>query len=69
MAPAPTNSWLCLLLSVGPSPSLFVSLGFRFLLCKTYAKLAPHHPVVVKGKQAKLVRRLAQCKEIAIAVC
>lgn len=64
---APLDSWLCLLMSVGASPSLFISLGFSFLLCKMYAKQVPHHGAVVKGKQAKLVRHLAQADEIAIS--
>lgn len=32
-----------------------------------YAKQVPHHGAVVKGKQAKLVRHLAQADEIAIS--
>ena len=61
--PAPTEPWLCLVLTV-----------WRLLLRASvsfYAKCMQNeyhvsHPVVVKGKQAKLVRHLAQGNEITV---
>lgn len=47
----PADSCLCLLLILWPSPSLFISASFHFLLCKRYAKLV--HVIKLLGKVNK----------------
>lgn len=41
--------------------------GLQFPFMQNVCKTSPHHGAVVKGKQAKLVRHLAQADEIAIS--